>query len=162
MALTATAHGMEGGNMSRAAKQAFAELAPVVHQAGLMPQVRSALSICPDDPQGPDDPDCRYLAGLLFGYAMADGSGTPEQPALALSGSLAWWPLAPGPYAVFLHRGSYRELHATWAAIYRDWAPTAGRPLRNEAPLELMLNDPSDTAEDALLTEIWIPVEGAL
>ncbi|OYT92506.1 MAG: hypothetical protein CFE43_07615 [Burkholderiales bacterium PBB3] len=160
VALTTTARGMVNNTMQRAARQAFGELTGAVAQAGLMDQAWSWLALCPDDPQGPDDPHCRYVAGVLFGYAMHMGQGVCTQPAqIALDGSLEWQHLASGRYAVFTHQGSYATLYLTWASIYRDWLPASGLTLRDVPPLELMLNDARITPEDQLLTEIWMPVE---
>jgi AraC family transcriptional regulator len=100
-ALTATAHGMVNHTLERAARQAFGELVPAIAGAGLMPQAWSWISLCPDDPQGPDDPNCRYVAGVIFGFAMAHGQGACAQPPVALSGTLAWQRVAAGRYAVF-------------------------------------------------------------
>ena len=158
IALTATARGMVANTMTRAAQQAFGELTSAVGSAGLMPQVRSAISIIPDDPKGPDDPHCRYIGGVLFGYAMADGSGQCTQPDVPLSGSLAWQPLVPGRYAVFTHIGPYDTLHRSWTVIYRDWLPTSGAQLRDAPPMELCINTPDTTPPEKLHTEIWIPV----
>lgn len=160
VALTTTARGMVGNTLERAARQAFDELASAVAQAGLMPRAWSWLAICPDDPQGPDDPNCRYVAGVLFGYAMHTAQGQCEQPAqVQLSGTLAWQSVAAGRNAVFTHKGSYATLYLTWAAIYRDWLPTSGHTLRDAPSLELMVNDPKVTPVEELLTEIWLPVE---
>lgn len=158
VALTATARGMVGRSMSRAAQQAFGELIPAVTKAGVMDQVRSCIALCPDDAQGPDDPACRYVAGVVFGLELASGSGQCSQPALPLSGTLAWWPVAAGRHAVFTHIGPYTMLHRSWDAIYRDWLPGSGEQLRDVPPMELMLNSPSNTAPEALRTEIWIPL----
>jgi AraC family transcriptional regulator len=163
VALTATARGMVNRTMERAARQAFGELVPALQRSGLYGQAWSWLSICPDDPQGPDDPHCRYVAGVVFGYAMANGEGhaaPPPAEALPLSGSLAWQPLSAGRHAVFTHVGPYAELHRIWAAIYRDWLPASGETLRDAPPMELMLNSPQDTLPEALRTEIWVPVAG--
>lgn len=162
VALTATARGMVNHSLSRAAQQAFGELMPAIAQAGLMPRAWSWIALCPDDPQGPDDPQCRYVAGVVFGYAMSAGvdqdPGRCEQPEVPLSGTLAWQPLAPGRHAVFTHIGPYSGLHQLWTAIYRDWLPASGCTLRDAAPLELMLNSPADTPPEKLHTEIWLPV----
>ena len=157
-ALTATARGMVNHNMTRAAQAAFVELMTAVGQQGLNQQVGSVMSIVPDDAQGPDDPHCRYVAGVVFGYQMASGQGQHSQPQVALSGSLAWQALEAGRYAVFTHLGPYSELHHSWRAIYRDWLPASGQTLRDAPPMELCLNDPKVTPAEALLTEIWIPV----
>ncbi|MDI4634309.1 AraC family transcriptional regulator [Pelomonas sp. V22] len=158
-ALTATGRGMVGNTMTRAAQQAFGELQAVVDTAGLRAHVGSWMSLVPDDPKGPDDPHCRYVAGLIFGYQMADGEGSGHQPSVPLSGSLAWQAVPAGRYAVFSHIGPYSGLHKTWAAIYRDWLPASGEKLRDEPPLELMLNSPENTPQHLLHTEIWLPLQ---
>lgn len=159
-ALTATARGMVNHTLERAAQQAFGEVMQAVHRAGLAAQIRSCIALSPDDPQGPDDPDCRYVAGLLFGHVLAQGQGECTQPDIGLSGTLAWQPLSPGRYAVFTHLGPYSTLYQTWRAIYRDWLPASNEQLRDVAPLELMLNSPQDTPAEQLQTEIWIPLKG--
>lgn len=160
VALTATARGMEGNTLQRAAREAFTELGTAIAAAGLMPRAWSWMALCPDDAAGPDDPDCRYVAGVIFGYAMHTGQGQCEQPSLAaLGGTLAWEPLSAGRYAVFTHKGSYALLHQSWSAIYCDWLPHSGAVLRDAPPLELMLNSPETTPEPELLTEIWVPLE---
>ena len=79
-ALTATGRGMVGNTMVRAAAQAFGELKAVVDATGMRGQVGSWMCMVPDDPKGPDDPHCRYVAGLIFGYQMADApAGTNSQ-----------------------------------------------------------------------------------
>lgn len=156
--LTATARGMVQRTLTRAAQQAYGELMPAVARAGLMPRLRSCISLCPDDAQGPDDPQCRFVAGVVFGYALADGSGQGERPDLALTGTLAWQALAPGRHAVFAHVGPYDQLYRSWHAIYHDWLPTCGETLRDDPPLEVMLNDASQTPAAELRTEIWIPL----
>lgn len=157
-ALTAAGRGMVDHSMSRAAKIAFGELVPAIRGAGLFERASSWMSLVPDDPQGPDDPHCVYLAGAVFGFDMASGTGRCERPEIALSGTLTWVPIAAGRCAVFLHRGPYERLHATWDAIYRDWLPGAAETLRDAAPMELMLNSAETTRQADLLTEIWIPI----
>jgi AraC family transcriptional regulator len=158
VALTATARGMVQGTMTRAARQAFGELGQAVGAAGLMPQVASWMCLVPDDAQGPDDPDCRYVAALVFGHQLHTGQGRCVQPELPLSGSLAWQPIAPGRCAVFTHIGPYADLHRVWAAIYRDWLPASGEQLRDAPPMELCLNSPQLTPPELLHTEIWVPL----
>jgi AraC family transcriptional regulator len=159
VALTATARGMVGHNLSRAAQQAFGELGLAVSRAGWADRVRSRIALMPDDPQGADDPNCRYVAGVVFGLDLATQAGACVQPAFDLTGSLAWLPIAPGPYAVFTHIGPYTTMHETWAAIYRDWLPASGRRLRDVPPVELSVSDPMHTPPERLHTEIWLPVD---
>ncbi|MGC4059954.1 MAG: AraC family transcriptional regulator [Aquabacterium sp.] len=157
-ALTATSRGMVDKTMVRAAQAAFQEL-----NAAIFPnhfkQVASMISIVPDEPQGPDDPHCRYIGGAVFGYSMYTGQGQCAQPDIPLTGTLAWQTLVPGRYAVFTHMGPYTNLHQTWRAIYVDWLPASGHTLRDAPPMELCINTPHDTAPEDLHTEIWLPIQ---
>jgi len=157
-AFTATAKGMVGHSLARAAQQAFAELVEALDAADMRTQVASWMCVVPDSPKGPDDPHCRYVAGVVFGHDMASGRGSCTQPDLALSGSLAWQTLAAGRYAVFTHIGPYDTLHQSWSAIYRDWLPSSGEQLRDVPPLELVMNNPHTTPPELLHTEIWLPL----
>jgi AraC family transcriptional regulator len=158
VALTATAHGMVDRTLTRAASAAFGELYPAIAGAQALGRARTWLAFSPDDPQGPDDPACRYVAGVLFDEALEATPGTATRPDIALRGSLEWWPIASGPAAVFLHRGPYDSLFRAWQAIYRDWLPASGCEPRDAPPFEVMMNDPQTTPAAELLTEIWIPL----
>jgi AraC family transcriptional regulator len=158
VALTATARGMVGRSFARAAEQAFGELMAAVGQAGLLSQVRSCIALSPDEPQGPNDPECRYMAGVLFGHDLFHGQGDCTQPGLPCTGSLAWTPISPGRYAVFTHIGPYDSLHRTWDAIYQGWLPFSGERPRESPPMELSVNSPDTTPPEKLHTEIWLPV----
>jgi diguanylate cyclase (GGDEF)-like protein/PAS domain S-box-containing protein len=158
VALTATAYGMVGNTLVQAARQAFSELMPAIHLAGVLTQVGSFMSLVPDNAQAPDDPDCRYVAAALFGYSLANLSGECHKPDLRLSGTLAWQAIASGRYAVFTHVGPYDTLFQSWATIRNSWLPTSGERERQVPSLELMLNDPQTTPPELLRTEIWIPL----
>lgn len=158
VALTATARGMIEGNFIRAAQRAHTELMWAVAEAGQLAQVRSRIGLFPDEPTGPDDARCRYLAGVLFGHDLATGQGACQRPELPLGGSLAWLPIAPGRHAVFTHAGPYDTLHRSWQAIYEVWLPRSGQRLRLAPPMEVSLNLPEDVAPSELRTEIWLPL----
>jgi AraC family transcriptional regulator len=159
LALTTTARGMVNNTMVLSAQAAFQELMGALGPSGLITQVASTISIAPDEPQRPDDPHCRYVAGVVFGYRLTDGQGQCTRPDVPLTGSLAWQTLVPGRYAVFTHMGPYANLHQTWRAIYQDWLPASGCSLRGDAPpMELCINTPYDTAPQDLHTEIWLPI----
>lgn len=157
-ALTATARGMIDGNFVRAAQRAHTELMTAVAEAGQLTAVRSRLGLFPDEPSGPDDARCRYLAGVLFGHDLARGEGACVRPSIPMRGSLSWMPLPPGRHVVFTHVGPYDTLHVTWQAIYRDWLPRSGEVPRQAPPMELSLDLPEDVAPEALRTEIWLPL----
>lgn len=160
VALTATARGMVDRTLTRAAQSAFGELHPAIANAGALERVRTWMAFSPDDPAGPDDPDCRYVAGVVFDVTLEATPATAPRPSIPLAGSLEWWPIEAGRAAVFLHRGPYSMLHATWRSIYRDWKPASGEVLRDAPPFEVKLNAPERTRQKDLLTEIWIPLRG--
>lgn len=158
VALTATVRGMIENNFIRAAQRACTELMQAVGDAGQIDAVRTRLGVYPDLPQGPNDPSCRYVAGVLFGHDLITGQGACWQPEVPLSGSLAWAPIAPGRYAVFTHVGPYDNLHLSWRAIYTVWLPATDERLRGAPPLELSVTWPESVSSRALCTEIWIPL----
>jgi len=156
-ALTATARGVVQGRFDRAAQQAFGELAAAVRRHGALPRVSCCISLGPDPPTGPDDPDCRFVAGYLFGHDLRTGQGSLLRPRIALSGSLAWWPLSEGRHAVFGHRGPHETLPLAWQGVFGHGLPARGLVAR-AVPFELMVDDRRGTPADALRTEIWVPV----
>ena len=157
-ALTATGRGMSGGDMSQAARQGFEELWPALEAAGLSACVTHAIGAVPEEPQGPDDPNCRMLTGMLFGISLPEQRGTPAQPEMALHGTLAWthWPASR--YAVFTHIGPYCGLHGMWKAIYRHWLPATGQALRDEPGFDLYVDDSRNTPPDRLRTDLYLPL----
>ena len=62
-------------------------------------------------------------------------------------------------YAVFTHAGHVSTLWNTWAAIWRDWLPTAGVTPRPTPDFELY-GEAFDPATGEGGVEIWFPVEG--
>lgn len=64
-----------------------------------------------------------------------------------------------GMYAVFLHKGSYSGLPALYKSIYELWLPQSRYRLKHPQSFEVYLNTPDETAVDALITEIYIPIE---
>lgn len=157
-ALTASGWGMQAGHMTAAVRQGFAELMPALQRSALLPQVTRCLSLLKEAPRGPDDPACEMLTGALFGFDPHEERGVPQRPSVALRGSLQWWPLPGGCYAVFTHVGPYQELSGLWAAIYRHWVPAAGYRLRDAPGFDLYLDDPRITPADRLRTALYLPI----
>lgn len=64
--------------------------------------------------------------------------------------------LAAGTFAALRHRGSYEEIGLAHHALHawtQEHGHEANGPIR-----EIYLNDPADVADDALLTEVLLPV----
>jgi len=62
-----------------------------------------------------------------------------------------------GPMAWLLHRGSYHELGIAYHSLFA-WVQERGHEQR-AAMREIYLNDPRDTEEDELMTEVMLPVK---
>lgn len=148
--LTAAGYGIEGGDMRAAAAQAYGELMPALKHAGLTSTVRGYVALIPELPDGPDDPACRFLGGVVFDAA-------PPSPA-PLGGTLRWHELAAGGYAVFRHEGSCCELHHLWTTIYRDWLPATRYTLRDAPSFEVYVDAPNVRADGALRVDVHLPV----
>lgn len=157
VALTATARGLVQGRFDRAAAQAFGELAAAARRHAALRRVSCCISLGPDTPASPDDPDCRFVAGYLFGHDLRNGQGSLIRPQITLSGSLAWWPLTEGRHAVFGHQGPHESLLRVWQAVFERELPARGLVAR-AVPFELMIDDRRGTPAQALRTEIWVPV----
>jgi len=67
--------------------------------------------------------------------------------------------LSGGEYAVVLHKGPYSNLEKTYAELMGVWLPQSGREFREEPSFEIYLNAPENTPEEALLTEIYLPLK---
>ncbi|RQO63749.1 hypothetical protein DBV14_02485 [Variovorax sp. KBW07] len=157
--LTATGRGMDDGNMRQAAVQAFDELVPAIRHAELLPRVQSWLALFPDEPQGPEDQQARMLCGAVFDHHLTERRGNATQPPVALAGTLAWWHLPAGRYAVFSHRGAHSLLHRVWNAVYRDWLPATGYALRDSPCFVHYVNDPRLPLGDAWRTDLYLPLQ---
>ena len=61
-----------------------------------------------------------------------------------------------GPMAWLSHQGSYQELGVAYHALFA-WAQERGHDQR-AAMREIYLNDPAETPEDELITEVMLPI----
>lgn len=122
----------------------------------------------------------------LIGYAQWDGIPDEEHEYLCLSRDISTItnpehyrayacistsrPLKPqgkfgvqtiegGLYAVFRHKGAYRDLKKVYCNIYRYWMPKSEYTPRDVMSFEKYLNSPDFVCEDDLLTEVYVPVE---
>ena len=100
-----------------------------------------------------DDPKVTPVEKLRTGVCMV-------LPVAAIpKGDIGSKQLPAGRYATFLYKGPYSNLQAVYDTIYGKYLPEMECTLREEASAERYLNDPSRTAPEDLLTEIYIPVE---
>jgi AraC family transcriptional regulator len=67
--------------------------------------------------------------------------------------------LQGGEFAIYTLKGPYSEIAPTFRKLFREWLPQSGRECIHQACLEIYRNDPSQTPEDELLTDICIPLK---
>ena len=58
------------------------------------------------------------------------------------------------------HTGAYRHLGNAWATAISDMRYAKLKEDKKNPPFEIYINDPENTAEAALITEIYMPVKG--
>ncbi len=63
-----------------------------------------------------------------------------------------------GEFAVVMLKGSYSQLPDTFNWLFGQWLPQSGREAASRPPIEIYHNNPNETAERDLLTEIRIPL----
>lgn len=100
-----------------------------------------------------DDPKVTPTERLRTDVCMV----MPE--AVTPKGDIGFRQIPAGRYAVFLYKGSYEYLQSVYDTIYGKYLPEMECTLRDEASAERYMNDPTTTAPEDLLTEIYIPVE---
>lgn len=126
---------------------AFTTLFEWATEQGLLTEPRQVIGISYDDPGTTPAQKLRYDACIEVS-ATQNTSG--EINKLTIDG---------GRYACCIHKGSYQKLSETYVAVMGEWLPDSGEELRDQPPLEVFLNSPSETPEDELLTELRIPLK---
>ena len=116
---------------------------------GLFNPQTKILSICHDDPEVTPAEKTR-----LDCCVTVDDSFKPE-------GEVELQTIPEGEYIVLTHRGSYKGLADSYAWLYGEWLPTSGREFANRPPFEIYVNNPNDTPEEQLVTEICILLQSA-
>lgn len=87
-----------------------------------------------------------------------DACITCEDESIEVKGEVFKKVLDGGKCAVFLHKGAYENLKATYAQIM-DWVVSEGVALRDAPLFEKYLNrDPRRTKPENLRTEIYVPI----
>ena len=67
--------------------------------------------------------------------------------------------LPAGPCAVLNYKGPYTAIKIAYDYLYGDWLPNSGKEPADLPPYELYLNNPMDTEESELLTNIVVPLQ---
>jgi AraC family transcriptional regulator len=67
--------------------------------------------------------------------------------------------LPAGPCAVLHYKGPYTAIKVAYDYLYGDWLPKSGKEPADLPPYEIYLNDPAETEESELLTNIVVPLQ---
>ena len=66
--------------------------------------------------------------------------------------------LEGGKYAVFLHKGEHSKLVDTYDSIFGNWFYKNDITFRDVPVIQKFLNNKNETAENKLLTEVYVPI----
>ncbi|QBY02794.1 AraC family transcriptional regulator [Rhodophyticola sp. CCM32] len=127
--------------------KAFESVSAVFTSRGFWPQARGMVGVYFDDPDAVAAEELRSLAGIVV-------EGTLE-----VSDPLEEVNLPGGRYAVMHYKGPYSGLSAAYKHMYGVWLPESGEETGDHPPIEVYLNNPKDTAQDDLLTDVCVPLK---
>lgn len=105
------------------------------------------IGISHDDPEVTEESKLRYDACITV-----KGDVKPK-------GELGVQTLPGGKYAVFLHKGPYDQINATYDQIFSSWLPQSPFHLRDTPCYEMYLKDPRRTMPENLETQIYVPIQ---
>lgn len=123
----------------------FAELGERFQKINYPDYFSSAVGVALESPWQGDQTESRFFAGIL----CADLA-----PAIPLDEYL--W--AEGKWAKFRYKGSYRHMWQTISRIYAGWVIPEAISLKDDAIVQVYLNNPKNTPESELLTDIYFPL----
>lgn len=126
---------------------AWGRLCEFAGRRGLFGPQTKMFGLSHDDPEITEASKLRYDACIAINKEME-----PE-------GEIGVKTVAGGKYAVFVHKGPYRELQKSYNDIFRNWLPESKCELGESAPLEFYLNDPDKVEAEDLRTEICVPIK---
>jgi AraC family transcriptional regulator len=127
--------------------RAFQKLSATMGARGLFAQAGAMIAVYYDDPTGPPETLRSHAGFEITGDAAID----PPLEVVDLPATRV---------AVLTHTGPYTGLPAAYDQLYGVWLPASGEEPADIAPYEVYLNTPMDTAPEALVTEIHLPLKG--
>jgi AraC family transcriptional regulator len=125
---------------------AFEKLGATLGARGLYGQTGPMVGVYYDDPSAKAAEALRSHAGVEIG------------PDMALVAPLEEVNLPGGRHAVLTFTGPYAGLPAAYDQLYSIWLPASGEDPADSPPFEVYRNSPMDTAQEALITEICLPL----
>lgn len=128
--------------------RAFEKLGSTVAARGFYGRLGRLVGVYYDSPADVKPGDLRSHAGL-------------ETPAdLPIAPPLEEVRLPAGRHAVLTFTGPYAGLPAAYDQLMGVWLPESGEVPADSPVFEVYLNNPMDTAPEALVTEVCLPLKG--
>ena len=137
--------GFEKNSFSAVGNSLFSELGKRLHEVGLQESSSSPIGVSLDSPWQGDQDQSRFFIGI-------EGDGLPERLRLD---EYVW---QQGTWARFHHQGSYRLMWQTISRVYADWIVPEGIVMKDDAIIQVYLNNPNTTPEAELNTALYFPV----
>lgn len=130
-------------------KKVWEQLITYVSKNNLLKEETIVLGEVLDDDEITDTLLCRYNAGIIL----------EEELDFTLKGLFKTKKIEGQKYAKFIHRGSHETCTDTYTKIYAHWMTEVALEFEDKSTLEFYVNDKSNTPEEDLLTEIYIPIK---
>jgi AraC family transcriptional regulator len=108
-----------------------------------------------------------FKTGQMVAVYYDDTQSTPAAELCSHAGVELEGPVEPpletvvlpaGRHAVLRHVGPYAGLPAAYDQLFGIWLPASGEEPADSPAFEVYLNTPMDTAQEALVTEIHLPL----
>lgn len=110
-----------------------------------------------DDPTRSPEAELRSLACLP---RPTDFTDRPRSLAVGAA-EIVDWSIDGGTYAVLRHEGPYSDMPAKYKWLFGCWVVASGHQLAELPVVERYLGPPHVTGPNHLLTEMWLPLQGA-
>ena len=114
----------------------------------ILPPTEEYWGICFDDTDITDSAKCRFYACMTI--------TSDKEITMSFTNPIKLMILPACKYAVYTHKGSYSLLNSFYGAILKQLPPRY--KLGDGYILEHYLNSPTDTKEEDLLTEVFLPI----
>lgn len=126
--------------------RAFQKLSALMASRDLFRSAGRMIAVFYDDPQSVPEPNLRSQAGFEI-TGEADLAAPLEEVTLPA-----------GRRAVLTYTGPYAGLPAAYDELFGIWLPASGEEPADTPSFEVYLNTPMDTAPEALITELHLPL----
>jgi len=138
--------GFEDNSFMNLAESLFNEVGKRLYQANLNGFMLAPIGVSLESPWQGDQTNCRFFAGV----------DAQNLPATLEFDEYLW---AQGSWARFQHKGSYSLMWQTISRIYAGWIIPEGITLKDDAIVQVYLNNPQTTVEAERITELYFPLQ---